>query len=319
MQFNKALHSSPASFTDAIRAAAADISARARFIRIREDRIAPYAEFLLSRYPIHTELPEDMHFVSETSPEQTASYVLALDSINFGSGYFHVARQAGVALEYDVIAKGLKLAFLQNRLNTPEKWRLVTPAECHDAFGIPAETHESLDQLMWAFAKHLSETGRIITEEYDGKVMNLIRSAGGSAMRLAQTVAAWPTFADAPFYKRAQIFAADIHLAFGGEYFADAGALTMFADNMVAHVLRTDGVLEYDAGLAARIDAQQLIAAGSDEEQELRGVALHAVELISRATNGRATPVNIDHILWNRGYEPEIYARPPHRTMTVWY
>ena len=44
------------------------------------------------------------------------------------------------------------------------------------------------------------------------------------------------------------------------------------------HVLRVDGVLEYDPALLARIDAGELIAAGSPEEVEIRAVSLHAVE-----------------------------------------
>ena len=28
---------------------------------------------------------------------------------------------------------------------------------------------------------------------------------------------------------------------------------------------------------------------------------------------------NLDHILWNRGYEAGIYEKPAHRTFSVWY
>ena len=58
-----------------------------------------------------------------------------------------------------------------------------------------------------------------------------------------------PLFDDPGFYKRAQIVPADLALA-GVAEFDDLDRLTIFADNLVPHVLRVDGVLAYDAELA---------------------------------------------------------------------
>ncbi len=55
-----------------------------------------------------------------------------------------------------------------------------------------------------------------------------------------------------PFLKRAQIAAADLQRA-GVVRFDDIDRLTMFADNLVPHVLRLDGILEFDPDLVARI------------------------------------------------------------------
>ena len=55
---------------------------------------------------------------------------------------------------------------------------------------------------------------------------------------------------DVPFYKRAQLTAADLSLAFDGKglgSFEDLDQLTIFADNLVPHVLRVDKVLLYEA------------------------------------------------------------------------
>lgn len=57
------------------------------------------------------------------------------------------------------------------------------------------------------------------------------------------------------FYKRAQIFAADVYGAFGGRglgAFTDAAALTCFADYRVPVVLRSMGVLVYSEALAGK-------------------------------------------------------------------
>ena len=63
-----------------------------------------------------------------------------------------------------------------------------------------------------------------------------------------------PFFDDTGFYKRAQIAANDLQLA-GVADFPDIDRLTIFADNLVPHVLRLDGVLRYSDELAAPIDA----------------------------------------------------------------
>ena len=57
----------------------------------------------------------------------------------------------------------------------------------------------------------------------------------------------------------------------------------MFADNLVPHVLRLDGILRFDPELVARIDREELIEHGSAEEVEIRACAVHAVELLVAA------------------------------------
>ena len=316
-----------------VRESAGLVAANAGLIRIHADRIAPYTAELLQRYPVITSLDAQNHFLSEASPEATASFVLALDSINFGSGFFKIAAEAGVPFEYTVVSGALRKAFGESRLNTPYKWLGATAAECHEIFGVPQGLRPALDRLMGLFADHLGATGQHIVENYNGEVMNLLEDAAGSAARLVDIVAAWPSFRDVSmhkgnpvaFFKRAQILAADMHLAFGGKppvEFADMDALTCFADNMVPHVLRCDGILEYAPALLAQIESGEMINAGSTEEAEIRACGIHAVELMKQAAigQGRAvTSVNLDHIIWNRGYEPAIYAQPSHKTLTVWY
>jgi hypothetical protein len=128
-----------------------------------------------------------------------------------------------------------------------------------------------------------------------------------------------------PFYKRAQITSADLNLALEGHglgRFDDLDRLTIFADNLVPHVLRVDGVLRYDEQLAARIDAEHLISAHSPEEIEIRACAVHAVELMVQAlcsAGQRITASGLDYLLWNCGQRPEYKARPRHRARTVFY
>jgi hypothetical protein len=52
----------------------------------------------------------------------------------------------------------------------------------------------------------------------------------------------------------------------------------MFADYVVPAVLRHWGILEYSSALAASVDGQSEIAAGSEEEVEIRACTITAVE-----------------------------------------
>jgi hypothetical protein len=130
---------------------------------------------------------------------------------------------------------------------------------------------------------------------------------------------------DVPFYKRAQILVTDLAMAFAEEGlggFHDLDQLTIFADNLVPHVLRVDGLLDYDPDLLARIERGELIPAGSPEEVEIRALAIHTVERLVetlRSAGIPATARQLDYILWNRGQEDIYKAAPRHRTRTVYY
>ena len=178
-----------------------------------------------------------------------------------------------------------------------------------------------------------ADLGILLSAHYEGSAVEMIRSAGGSAERLARTLTEMPLFRDVheydgltvPIYKRAQITPADLSLALADHElgrFSDLHQLTIFADNLVPHVLRVDGVLEYEDSLARRIDHQRPIEAGSPEEIEIRAVAIHAVELVVSALRGLGREVramDVDYLLWNRGQQPAYKARPRHRARSVYY
>ena len=144
-------------------------------------------------------------------------------------------------------------------------------------------------------------------------------------MTLAERLGTWRCFADSscyrgfevPFRKRAQIAAADLAAA-GVASFPDLDRLTMFADNLVPHVLRLDGVLRFAPRLVARIDRGELLEHGSAEEVEIRACALHAVELIVAARPGTCA-ADVDRLLWHRGQQPRYKAVPRHRSRCTAY
>lgn len=304
------------SLVEKIAPACAWVADQAQHVSINRDKILAYTKFIIDKYPVTTEMEGAHHYISDDR-ETTAAYILALDSINFGSGYFSIARDCGIDLEYAVIAEGLKKSFERGAFIRPEQWTEITAEDFSRLLNVPIGAHQELDKLLYSFEKHLREAGGKITMEYGGKVLNLLDACNGSALKLVDTVAAWKGFHDVhdyrgrsiPILKRAQILAADMNLALGD--LKDIDKLTIFADNMVPHVLRCDGILAYTSDV--------LIPSGSEKEIEIRACAIHAVELMERAAGRTVTSVNLDHMLWHRGYEPELYAQNPHRTLSVWY
>ena len=294
---------------DAIRAAAARVAARARHVRIVEEAIEPYAATLPAQSPPAPDL-------EGRSLEERAAFSLTLNAINFGSGWFPTLRKAPGMSGFRTVEAGLRAhgAWSADRLTA------MTREEIAAAVG-----QDPGHELMGHFAVHLRELGERVRDEHGGSFLALARSGAGSAVALAEHLASWPTWRDVspydgeqvPFFKRAQIAAADLALA-GIAPAGDLERLTIFADNLVPHVLRLDGVLHFDGDLVARIEAEQPIEHDSPVEVEIRACALHAAELLV-AAHGSTTATAVDNALWHRGGEPRYKAVPRHRARTTAY
>jgi hypothetical protein len=265
--------------------------------------------------------------------EATLAFFLALDAINFGSGYFPRLRKRPGMSGYFTIASSLTDHFRAcGPFSAADLARLST-GDCTRIFAQDPE-NGPVQELMGLFCRALNDLGNTLLERYGGSYVALVESAGASAERLVQRLIEMPLYNDVaqyhglrvPFFKRAQLTAADLAIAFSGRgpgRFHDLDRLTLFADNLVPHVLRVDRLLRYDQELAARIDREDLVPAGSDSEIEIRACALHVVEQLAEELQGtghEVTPMQLDYILWNRGQRPEYKrARPRHRTRTVYY
>src|SRR3954449_11131573 len=238
--------------SDGVRAACAAIAAHARSVTIDLDAL----EALDPGAP--PELDSERHYL-EGEPADVATYLLALDAINFGSGWFPTLRKRrgadGTAVSgYFTVAWGLADRFRALGPWTNAELRAMRTEEVSDVLGQPRD-HE----LMALFAQALRQLGRFLG---DRSALAAIAAADASAVRLAEQVPGRPSpFADAGFYKRAQITGSDLALA-GVAAFHDIDRLTIFSDNLVPHVLRVDGVLVYDERLAAPIDAGGLLPPG---------------------------------------------------------
>jgi hypothetical protein len=289
-----------------IRSACARVAEHARHVSIDTGAIPAYAGSLpLARAVASPDPAEEL--------PSTAAFWLTLNAINFGSGWFPTLRKRPGLSGYRTIESGIRERFGRDGPWSPSELARIEPAEIASVLGQDPD-HE----LMALFAAALRDLGGRI-EDFDAAVR------ADSAVALATRFSGWECFADVstydgervPFYKRAQIAVADLARA-GLISAPDLDRLTMFADNLVPHVLRLDGVLTFDAGLVDLIDRGELIEHGSPEEVEIRACAVHAVELIVAARSDTCAAA-IDELLWNRGAGERYKAAPRHRSRTTAY
>lgn len=318
----------PAIFSE-IRSACAEVVKRSRYVTLNEDKLGAYARSL----PAETAPPtyDTVHHFAG-SPEDTLAYIVTLDAVNFGSGYFpHLQKRSGMS-GYFTVASSLKDYFERRGPFSAQALYELGVEGCGDLFNQDLRDPVRAE-LMQLFRKALNDLGGYLLSRFNGNFTALVEAAENRAERLAVLLAEMPYFQDVatyedfdvPLYKRAQITASDLALAFRGKgygHFTDLDRLTIFADNLVPHVLRVDGVLHFEEELVEHINAGELIAPGSPEEVEIRAVALHAVErmVATLREEGQAIAAqNLDVRLWNRGQNYLYKAWPRHRTRTVFY
>jgi hypothetical protein len=307
--------------TDELRDACAWIAGRSTVVRVAEERVREYAR-QLGDMDERTGSARVRSSISAAQREREAAFWLTLDAINFGSGWFPSLRKQEGATGYHTIAAGI-----MRRFETEGRWtaaQLTGLTQAELATWVDQDPDHELITLM---TQSLRELGATVRRLYGGSFAAVVDSAHGSAVELVETLASWRSFADVshydgraiPFLKRAQIAAADLHRA-GVAEFSDLERLTMFADNLVPHVLRLDGILWFDPELVARIEREELIEHGSPEEVEIRACAVHAVELLAAAASDQGTnAAQIDELLWNRGQAPQYKAVPRHRSRSTAY
>jgi hypothetical protein len=299
------------SLTDEVRRSCAQIAATAQAVRIDAgalDRVCS------GGWDVAEPGLDARHHHLDDDPDAVARAMLIGDTVNFGSGWFPTLRKrtdpsSGRPLSGSItIAWSLAEHHRDHGVWSAEALRTMRT----DA--LAAVLHQAPDhELMSLYAQALRALGVFLGTR---SALEVVAAADGSAVALASTLAAaMPMFADHGFYKRAQITANDLALA-GVASFADLDDLTIFADNLVPHVLRCEGVLVYDPALAAHIDAGRPLALGG-WEREIRACALHACEQMAPRLG--VPPRVLDTWLWNRGQAPAFKAVPRHRCRCVFY
>jgi hypothetical protein len=324
------------SLPDEVRAACARVAERARSVAVEEAAIETYAAGLPAS--LDPPEPDPATQIVEGDLELHAAFVICLDAINFGSGWWPTIRKRPGHSGYFTIAAGVTERFRDHGPWTAGELTEISAAEVARVVGQDPE-----HPLMADYAASLRDVGERIEAEHGGSFAAVVEAADGSAPALAGLLSEWDAFADVaaydgqpvPFFKRAQLASADLNRT-GAVALGDEDRLTAFADNLVPHVLRVDGVLRLDPALEGRIEAGALLVHGSPEEVELRACAVHAVELLVAArgrsspggspapSGGQApgsglSPAQVDCVLWTRGQAPRCKAIPRPRSRNTAY
>jgi Potential Queuosine, Q, salvage protein family len=286
---------------DEVRSSCAAVARDARWVSIDDTRLGAVEPGPAPR------LDPESHYL-EGSREDVAAFTLTLDAINFGSGWFPTLRKRPGCSGSVTIARALAEHVRAHGQWSPAQLRGLGTSQVAAVLG-----QDPGHELMGLYRRALNDLGGFL----EGRTaLEAVWAAEGSAQELARQLAeGMPMFEDPGFYKRAQILPSDLELA-GVASFHDLDRLTIFADNLVPHVLRVDGVLVYDTGLAEHIDAERLLEPG-EQEREIRACAVHACELIAARLG--VAPRVLDVWLWNRGQGARYKSRPRHRTRTVAY
>src|SRR4051812_38612955 len=157
--------------TDQVRSHAERIAASARSVSVDADALGG-----LDPGPPPT-LDAERHYL-EGSEADVASYLLVLDTINFGSGWFPTLRKRPGCSGYFTIAWGLTDRFRAHGPWTNAQLRTMRTEEVAAVLG-QSPDHE----LIALFAQALRQLGAFLDER---SALDLVRDAGGSAERTAE-------------------------------------------------------------------------------------------------------------------------------------
>ncbi len=313
-----------------VRQSASLVMQKSKNVFLKEDALYHFAKSISLesvRKSYQWEAP--FHFLG--TGKELLHYIFTVDTINFGSGFSPEIRQKTGKSIYAFVASGLKQAMLAGT-DLSAKWaERVTAQELEQLFCVEQK------ELLSMFALSLQETGSFVSKNYKGEYSYLLESLPqekkGNALisLLTENCRHWDDAGlyqgeKISFYKRAQILVNDLYLGFNGMNFGafdDISHLTMFADNLVPHVLFCEGVLEYSKDLQDRIQKAEFLDSYSEAETEIRAGAIMAVEKIcnfwKQQNQTDLFPCMFDVWLWNHGHQDRYRISPRHLTKTFFY
>jgi hypothetical protein len=139
-----------------IRARAADVARAARFVRIDAQALARLAESLALDPPAPPVWDVTTHH--RGSPRSTLAYVITLDAINFGSGWFPKLRKRNGRSGYFTVAMGLKDRFDAEGPWSARELAELSPIDLARVTGQDVED-PAVVELLALFATSLNDLG----------------------------------------------------------------------------------------------------------------------------------------------------------------
>src|SRR5438128_1322446 len=149
-----------------VRARAEAVSKSARFVQVQTDVIETYALALPLEQARNATLDPQSHYVG--APDATLAFVLTLDAINFGSGYFpKLTKRPGLS-GYFTVATSLKEYFEAESPLSAERLRGLTAIDCARIFGQIDNDEPAVAELMALFSRALNDLGTYVMDRFGG-------------------------------------------------------------------------------------------------------------------------------------------------------
>lgn len=176
------------------------------------------------------------------------------------------------SMEYEHLARGLKTALLKD----PHALDAANLANVSSAT-LSSWFHPFTPPQLEERKRKVKELGDVLLHIFDGKALNLIKQANGSAVEAVRLVLSYfPGFRDhavykgeqVHFYKRAQILVGDVWAAYGRRStgvasFHDIAKLTMFGTYLPEHYVATGCVYPLSHSLMLLFACSRLSRAAS--------------------------------------------------------
>ncbi len=327
-----------------IRNAARAISDRSELVKIEPGKLGPFGVSLEATMGIDSDRLDPASWYLD-SPAASAAFVLVVDCLNFGSGYFKDLAKDSSDSGYLTMAGGLVRYFDSHWPFAPSHLNSLGPLEMLGILQQRDPFSERLMQFAELLAKAASQLGTFLADNYRDSFAYFFAAIAQSSEALISELARLSFYQDGYRWKgilfqpakKAQITASDLalvathHRGLGTEMgifdFPSSRSLTAFADNSLPHVLSTDGVLVYSDALAAHIAKGEELAYGSPAEIEIRAATITAIDDLAWALTQRwrrqVTAAETDAMVWRKKHLPSQRARyratRSHKTRSVFY
>ncbi|XP_076638382.1 queuosine 5'-phosphate N-glycosylase/hydrolase [Colletes latitarsis] len=325
------------------------IASMAKNVFIEERGIEDLARFIFERLKnsnVNMNSYSQGEFHPSPEDPKAVDWIFVLDTLNYSfwskkdSSKWTVDGQTG----YFALCAAIKRAVDEGvPIVDPNYYSHITR---HDAERIFRSDNHTSIPLLDERVKSLREAGKILLEKYRGTFTECVELCSGSAEKLLKLIvnefesyqdeADYKTYR-VSFYKKAQILIGDIWACFKGEgigKFHDIDCITMFADYRVPQVLRHFNAIRYDSLLLWRLTNDVELENGTDDEIEIRGCSIEAVERVKDRMRHllelcpvpglQKTDINsivIDHFLWDyrRKHATDVDYIPIHKTRCIYY
>ncbi|MBR9681463.1 MAG: hypothetical protein GOV00_01550, partial [Candidatus Altiarchaeota archaeon] len=173
--------------------------------------------------------------------------------------------------------------------------------------------------------RNLREVGSVLNNEYGGEFENFLNSCKWSAPEIVKKLSSefpnaygedYVRQGDAVIYFDKRNHLVPI-LLYGGlkarnfeKEISGMKDITIASDYRIPEALRMMGLLEYSYQLAKKVDSNQIIEKGGDEEVAIRAAALLTAHSMMIELNERGHDINVAHIdayLWKKGFESSTH------------